>query len=133
MWLAERIRRWKEWLPSAALGVGAVLVFALLAWLVMMLIGAFLGLDRRAHAGEWLTDAQAYLYVERPWNDPGICYYSPSDMTSNLGADVTIWRGGYRYAGIEWHARATHHSCAFGRDGREYNAAGTGIVLRFRR
>ncbi len=128
----ERVRRWKEWAPSAALGVGAVLVFALVMWLLVLMLGLFLG-HRSAHAGEWFTDASAYLYVEKPWNDPGICYYSPVDMTSNLGADVTIWRGGYRHAAVEWHARLTHHSCAFGRDNRDYNAAGVGIVLRFRR
>ena len=126
-WAKERVRRWREWAPSAGLGVGAWLAMAVLAFLLMGLLSAAFGAERER--GEWMPDASAYLYVERPWDDPGVCWYKPSDLTSNLGADVTIYRRGV----FEWHVRVTHHSCAFGRDGNEYNAAGTGIVLRFRR
>ena len=131
-WLLERARRAREWAPSAALGVSAWLGMALAAFLLVLLLWAFLG-SARAQAGEWLTGASAYLIVERPWADPGVCRYGPQDMTSNLGAELTVWEGGFRHARVEWQARVTHHSCAFGRDWREYDAAGLGLVFRFRR
>lgn len=130
--MMNKLKRWQEWLPSAVLGVFAWLVLVLVVWLIILVVGLFLGASR-AHAGEWFTGGSAYLIVERPWKPTGVCYYKPSDMTSNLGAELIIWETGTRYAKVEWQARLTHHSCAFGRDGRYYNAAGTGIVLRFKR
>ena len=126
-WLRERVRRYREWVGSAAVGIVAWLLAALFIFLFVV------ALHRSAQAGEWFTGGSAYLIVERPWADPGVCKYKMSDMTSNLGAEWIIWEGGTRRMGVEWQVRATHHSCAFGADGPEYNAIGTGLVLRFRR
>lgn len=118
-----------QWLGSAILGV---LVFAALTGLIWLIIAT----AHDAAAGEevtkdgWLVAGETYLLVEQERADPGhVCQKSNRDLNSNLGADLTI----YKHRWIEWHARLTHHSCAFGPDAPDYNAAGMGVVFRFTR
>lgn len=115
-----------QWLGSAILGVLAFAALTVLVWLAV-------ALSRIAHADDlvrdgWFPAGETFLLVERDMRNIGrICLVSSNDLNSNLGADVTIWKRG----AFEWHARATHHSCAFGPDAPDYNAIGTGIVVRF--
>lgn len=115
-----------QWLGSAILGVLAFAAMTLLVWLVI-------APSRDAHADDlvrdgWFPAGETFLLVERDVRDIGrICRVSNNDLNSNLGADLTVWKRG----AFEWHVRATHHSCAFGPDAPDYNAIGTGIVIRF--
>lgn len=117
-----------QWLGSAILGALSFAIMTLLVWLAMML-------SRAAHADDvvrdgWFPMGETFLLVERDARDIGrICLISNNHLNSNLGADVTVWKRGP----FEWHVRATHHSCAFGPDAPDYNAVGTGIVIRFTR
>lgn len=107
-----------QWLGSAILGVLSFLLLTLLMW------GA-------ANAGErdgWFTATSTYLRLERDINGKHIfCSHSADDLTSNLGADVTLYKRGW----FEWHTHYIHHSCALGPDAPSYDAAGMGIVIKF--
>ena len=114
-----------QWLGSAILGIITFLVMTLAVWMIIAL--------SRAEAAEitqdgWLVAGETYLLLEQAQNDrTSFCRESRKDLTSNLGADMTLYKRGV----IEWHAHAVHHSCAFGPDTPEYNAAGMGVVFRF--
>lgn len=117
-----------QWVGSAIYGVLVVVVVTFAMWLLIEL-------SKEAHADEvkdgWIPMGETFLFVERDFSpDIGrICRVTNGDMISNLGADLTIWKMG----AFEWHARATHHSCAFGPDAMDYNAIGSGVVIRFNR
>lgn len=118
-----------QWVGSAIFGVLAFLFGTLLVWVVI-------ALSKEAHADQvikdgWFTSGSTFLIIERDTTpDMGrICRVTNGDMISNLGANITVFKEG----NLEWVTQVTHHSCAFGRDARDYNAVGTGIVIRFSR
>lgn len=109
-----------QWLGSAILGVLSVLLLTLLMW----------GVAQAEERDGWLTATSTYLLLERNIDGQhNFCARRANDLTSNLGADVTLYKRGW----FEWHARLTHHSCAFGPDAPDYNAAGMGVVFKFTR
>jgi len=107
-----------QWLGSAILGVLAFLAMTLLMW----------GVAQAEERDGWLTATSTYLLIENNIDGQhNFCAVKAGHLTSNLGADVTLYKRGW----FEWHGRLTHHSCAFGPDAPDYNAVGTGIVLKF--
>lgn len=120
--------RW-QWLGSALFGVLAVVVLTGAVWLIIATARSAAAADEVTKDG-WLVAGETYLLLEQERADPGhVCKVSNKDLNSNLGADLTV----YKHAWFEWHARLTHHSCAFGPDAPSYNAAGMGVVIRFTR
>lgn len=117
-----------QWLGSAILGVLTFIALTWFMWLIII-ISAWVGVAKADDIKDgWVPMAETFLIVERDARDIGrICRISNEDLNSNLGADITLWKRG----AFEWHVRATHHSCAFGPDAPDYNAIGTGIVIRF--
>jgi hypothetical protein len=128
-WLDINLPAKYQWAGSALFAVLLLAVAALILYLVMAILSAHPA--RAAEENGWFTADQIYLYLDEA-GDQGasFCVNSRRDLTSNLGADVTI----YKRNALEWHAHFAHHSCAFGPDAPNYyNALGTGIVWKFER
>lgn len=120
-----------QWVGSALFGILAFAALTWLMWLIIIVAAVFNIAKANDIKDGWIPQAETFLLVERDFSpDIGrICRITNNDMISNLGADVTLWKRG----AFEWHVRATHHSCAFGRDSMDYNAIGSGVVIRFTR
>lgn len=115
-----------QWIGSAILGVLMFLALTLLAMTLMTLLSK----DAKAEQNGWFTSAETFLIIEQAQNDrTSFCRESRHDLTSNLGADLTV----YKREWFEVHTRASHHSCAFGPDSPDYNAVGAGVVFHFDR
>jgi len=116
-----------EWMGSA----GFALVLLGIGLLALFLFMWAIGSSAKAHEENgWLTSDYAYLYLDEAKDlRTSFCLNDKRYLTSNLGVDVTI----YKYNNIEWHGHIAHHSCAFGPDAPDYNAAGMGLVIKFER
>ena len=116
-----------QWLGSALLAVALLAVAALILFTVMALLSSS---EARAEENGWLTASRIYLDLDHAKElQTSFCKRSTNDLTSNLGADVTI----YKHGALEWHIHTAHHSCAFGPDAPTYDAVGAGFTLKFER
>lgn len=118
-----RGRSWREYfgtrdgkgvLRGIIIAPGAILLIALL----------FSLLPSCARAGTWLNDASVYAGLD--WTKKLSPQCKPNSVddrgTSNLGFKLNLWQSDSKRVRVN--TKYTHHSCALGRDDRQYDAVG---------
>lgn len=124
-----RGRSWREYFGTKdGKGILRGIVLAPLAILLIAL--AFALVPSCARAGTWLNDASVFAGLDHTRKLSPQCRANDVDErgTSNLGARLNLWQSDSRRARVN--AKYTHHSCALGRDDRQYDAVGLELEWR---
>jgi hypothetical protein len=119
-----KVKEGKGAAASAVLGVGSIILIAL----IITLVGAIFG-SSNANAdtdmnGTFFNDTSVFLGIDQTFKVSPQCVEGGTDdrLTSNLGINQNLWRSYDKVHDVS--LRLTHHSCVFGKDRNGYDGLG---------
>ena len=124
-----RGRSWREYFSTRD-GKGILRGIIIAPGAILLIALALSLMPSCAQAGTWFNDASVYAGLDWTKKLSPQCEPNPVDErgTSNLGARLNLWQSDSRRVRVN--AKYTHHSCALGRDDRQYDAVGLELEWR---